>query len=132
MSTVVQQKPPGIFWLWTLLLIGPIAWALRLLVSYGGIALACAEGLAGPTVLGFPVLSHVMLGIGAFFTMVCLVAAGFSWSAWRRSTHEARAGGNGRVSRNVGLSGMALFLNGFFFVTTAAETAAIFFVDPCR
>lgn len=102
--------------LWFGALGGPIAWALRLVIAYPMVPVACKAGSLAPLLL-----------VSAGFAAASILSTSVAWVSLGRHT----AGGDAKEQRRYVMARAGLWLGVLFTGVIGAESAAIFFIDPC-
>jgi hypothetical protein len=110
--------------LWFGLLAGPIAWSLRLLISYPLVPVACAQGASS--------LLHL---VSALFLLVALAGGAVAWWSYRQLRAKERSGRGGAddwtMERTRFMVLLSLLVSGLFALVIVAEWLPVFFTDPC-
>lgn len=115
-----HSSSAGLWPLWFGMLAGPIAWSVRLLVSYPLVPVACARG------------GDLLLHLVTLATALVALAAGLvSWRRWRRAGETGQAGAGERRRRDRFMALFGVFSSGFFFLVILVEGSMVFLVSAC-
>jgi hypothetical protein len=103
------------------LLGGPLAWALHLLISYGPVEIACSATV--------PLFLH---GVTLTTALVALGAALLGWRTWSRARRTVPPADDGDALRRTRfVAACGTILGGFFVLVIVLEGIPVLLVDPC-
>lgn len=127
-----DATPPGEKRLMWLILLGPpLLWAVRFMLVYVLIEVACRSELLGFSLLGIAGVSLANLGFGLLTIALTAWLTLRAWGIWRQAPdgpeHELDASTGRRRSLALVALGIGLLM---IFVTTL-EVLPVFFIAPC-
>jgi hypothetical protein len=117
--------------LWFGLLGGPAAWALRLVVSYAFVPVACLQG--------WQVWLHVLSALFFVIALIAALVARRRWQTLRETDEKTVAEQVTREQiidewswkRSRFMAHLGLLMSSFFALVILAEWSATLFIDPC-
>lgn len=110
----------GLLSLWFVLLAGPAAWMMGLMVDYSLVRVACTDG----AVVALHLVTATTLGV--------VVAGGLvGRREWRLAGERWPGEGGGDLTRSRFMIAVGLMASGFFTLVILAQWLAKLFLHPC-
>lgn len=109
-------RPRKLIWLWTLVLLPPVAWLAAHNMLFSLTNEACLSGSRA-----------AMAGVAVVFTLLCAAPALPAWSWWRQLSPAVESGERARL-----LLALAFGLSVIFTLVTLLTSVPILLLDSCR
>ncbi len=117
--------------LWAGMILGPVIWALHLVVIYAVQSVSCHLGLLQGSILGMSALRFVLLAITAAALAGVLAGGWLSYRNYRR-LEGGRERGRGLDQDRPGFMALAgTLLSGLFLLSLIYTVLAVFTLQPC-
>ncbi len=114
------NEPRGLRTLWFVLLAGPLAWVVGLMVDYSLVMVACSSG----TVAALHLVSAATFG-------VALAGGVVGWRLHRRLGERWSGEGGGELTRSRFMVALGLLGSALFGLTILAQWLGKLFLHPC-
>jgi hypothetical protein len=116
-----QSRSVSINSLWFGLLAGPVAWSLRLLISYPLVPPACNQG--------WEIALHAISALFVFVALAGILVTAHSLRVLRHTDKEAVE--DWSWQRRMFMAQLGLLLSGIFAFAILVEWSAAFVISPC-
>lgn len=114
------KEPRGLLTLWFVLLAGPAAWLLGLILDYNLVRSACVGETVVPLHLA-TLLALALAGAGGFV----------GWREWRRLGERWPGEGGGELTRSRFMVAIGLMASTLFALVIVAQWIGKLFLHPC-